>query len=222
MNGSSITKHHIERIVAIDKKARFAIKNNAICAVNGHSIKLPEFSIPKYNETARGNTRYLVHKTYLKCSPGILKDGLGHMSRNNKHLSMETGRVGLQRKQKPNVVIYVDVMLAKRHGLDFLHCSNDVIMCPRNKRRFISPYFFHEIRNKNTGELLNFRKRLPPVVEKEQSNETEDELELPPPAGATGFEHTNDMKRNVQNEISGEIISTNRSDAESINFKDSY
>jgi len=156
INGPLITKHHIKPIVAMDKKPRFVIQNNAICAVNGHSIELPELSIPEYNETARGNRRYLVHETYLKCLPGILKNGLSRMSRNNIHLSMETGRVGLQRKQKPNMIIYVDVILAKRHGLHFLNCSNDVIMCPGDKRRFISPYFFHEMRNKNTGGLLNF------------------------------------------------------------------
>jgi len=150
-------------------------------------MELPELSIPEYDETARGNKRFLVHETYVKYLPAILKDGLSRMSRNNIHLSMETGRAGLQRKQKSNLSIYIDVTLANRHGLRFLHCSNDVIMCPSDKRGFISPFFFHEIRNKNTGGLIAFPKHLPPLVE-EQSNETVEELELPPPAGATGFE----------------------------------
>jgi len=47
-----ITKHRIERIVAMDKNARFVIKNNAICAVNGHNIELQDLTIPEYNETA--------------------------------------------------------------------------------------------------------------------------------------------------------------------------
>jgi len=197
-----ITKHHFERIVAMDKKARFGIRNNAICAVNGHSIELPDLTIPECNETARGHRQYLVHETYLKCLPGILKDGLSRMSRNNIHLSMETGRAGLQRKQKPNLVIYVDVTLAKRHGYH------------------ISPYFFHGIRNKNTGELISFPKRLPPVVEEENNNETDDGIELPPPAGATGFELTNNMKGKVQKKKSGATSSTNRLDAEPTNFQD--
>jgi len=132
----------------MEKKARFAILKDAICAVNGHSIDLPEMTIPEYNETTRGHKRYLDHETYFKCLPAILKDGISRMSRNNVHFSMETGRAGLQRKQKPNVSIYIDVTLAKRHGLHFLHCSNYIIMCPGNKRGFISPYFFQEIRNK--------------------------------------------------------------------------
>jgi len=74
----------------MDKKARFAI-----CAVIGHSIELPELNIPEYNEKAQGNQRYFVHETKLKCLPGILKDEISRMSRNNIHLSMETGCAGL-------------------------------------------------------------------------------------------------------------------------------
>jgi len=55
------------------------------------------------------------------------------MSRNNMYLSMETKGAGLQRKEKTNLVIYIDLTLAKRHGLHFFHCSNDVIMCPGDK-----------------------------------------------------------------------------------------
>jgi len=44
-NVLSITKHHIHRIVAMDKKGMFILKNHAICAVNGHSMELPELSI---------------------------------------------------------------------------------------------------------------------------------------------------------------------------------
>jgi len=152
--------------------------------------------IPEYDETARGNKIFRVHETYVKYLPAILKDELSRMSCKNIHLSMETGRAGLQQKQKPNLSIYIDVTLAKRHGLCFLHCSNDVIMCPGDKGGFIAPFFFHEIRNKHTGRLITFIKYLSPVVEK-QSGEAVEEVELPPPAGATGFEQGNHTKQHV-------------------------
>jgi len=171
----------------MDEKSRFHLKNNAICAVNGHSIDLPELAILEYNETGKGNKRFLVHETYMKCLPSILKDGLSRMSRNNIHFSMQIGRAGLQRKQKPNIAIYVDVTLAKRHGLRFLHCSNDVIMCPGDKRGFISSFFFYEIRKTTTGELISFLKQPQPRIE-ESSNEVVEEIELSRPARATGFE----------------------------------
>jgi len=59
-NGSLITKHHINRIMAMDKKARFVLRNHAIIAVNIR-MELPELLIPEYDETARGNKRFLVY-----------------------------------------------------------------------------------------------------------------------------------------------------------------
>jgi len=50
----------------MDKRARFVLRSNAICAVNGHNMELPELSMPEYDETARGNKRFLVHETYVK------------------------------------------------------------------------------------------------------------------------------------------------------------
>jgi len=90
--GPPLTKRHVDRIVAMDEKSRFHLKNHVICAVNGHSMELPELAIPEYNETGRGHKRFLVHETYIKYLPSILRDGLSRMSRNNIHFSMETGR----------------------------------------------------------------------------------------------------------------------------------
>jgi len=69
-----------------------------------------------YNHKIGGHPRYLVHETYMKWLPAILKEGLNRMSRNHVHLSMQTGKVGLQRKSKPTVVIYVDVIRATEYG----------------------------------------------------------------------------------------------------------
>jgi len=131
---------------------------------------------------------------------------------------METGRAGLQRKLKPNRVIYIDVTLAKQHGLRFLHCSNDVIMYPGDKSGFMSPFFFHEIRNKNTGDLIAFPKNLPPLVEV-QSNDAVEEVELPPPAGATGFKRDNNINRQIRQEISGSTYPENKPEAISVELQ---
>jgi len=93
-------------------------------------------------------------------------------------------------------------------------------MCPGDKCGFIFDFFFHEIMNKNTGELIAFLKDLPPLVE-EQSNETVEELELPPPAGATGFERANYAKQHVQQGISGGMSLTNELEKKSVSFQDS-
>jgi len=148
----------IERLVATDIKGKFSILGDAIGAVNGHSMNLHDLSIPEYNEKLGDNKRYLVHETYSKCLPATLENGLSRMGRNNVHLGMATGRAGLQQRRKPNIGIYIGVTKAKLHGLRFLHCANDVIMCPRDQMGVISQYFFHEIRNTTNGRFDGIHK----------------------------------------------------------------
>jgi len=178
----------IARIVAQDCKARYNIVEGQICAVNGHSMNLPLMRLPICNEKTGGQKRYIVHETYFKCLPAILKQGLSRMGRNHIHLSMETGRAGLQRKHKPNVAVYVDVVKAAAHGLLFYHCANDVIMCPGNRNGIISSYFFDNIRNIHTEALIEFVRPAAPARENMQRPARVSEMELPPPWGATGFE----------------------------------
>jgi len=181
-------------------------------------MELPELSIPEYDETIRGNRRFLAHETYMKYLPAFLKDGLSRMSRNNIHFSMEAGRAGLQRKLKLKIVIYIDVTVAKQYGLRFLHCSNDVIMCPGDKQGFMSTFFFHEIRNKNTGDLIAFPKNLPPLVEV-QGKDAVEEVELPPPAGATGFERDNNINRQIRQGIFGSTYPKDKPEARSVELQ---
>jgi len=89
------------------------------------------------------------------------------MARNNINMSKTMGYAKLQRRRKPNISIAIDVTKGKAGGLQFLHCANNVIMCPRNRAGFISPYFFHEIRNINTGALIKFIKPSEPAKKDE-------------------------------------------------------
>jgi len=123
-----VTMADITHIVQHDLKARYKIVNGQICAVNGHSLNLPLITFETYNHKIGGHPRYLVYETYMKCLPAILKKGLNRTARNHVHLSMQTGKAGLQRKSKPTVAIYVDVVRASTNGLVFQHCVNDVIM----------------------------------------------------------------------------------------------
>jgi len=51
----------------------------------------------------------------------------------------------------------------------------------------ISPFFFHEIRNTNTGALIDFTNPTAPEMEEKPTKEKYNEVILPPPEGATGF-----------------------------------
>jgi len=62
-------------------------------------------------------------------------------------------------------------------------------MCPGNKAGFISPFFFHEIRNIKMGALIEFIKPSEPAKGDEHIKGEVTEESLPPPEGATGFSH---------------------------------
>jgi len=183
-----LDQEDIKELVSKDLKGRYQLLDDEICAVNGHSIELPELFIPEYNENLRTTRRYLIHETYSKSLPAIFEKGLSRMGHNNVHLSMQTGHAGLQRKHKPNIGIYVDVKRCKTMCLKFFHCVNDVIMCPGDLDGFISPYFFHKIRNIQTGALIEFTKPSLPVIQMKSPSVGESlEVMMSPPGGATGI-----------------------------------
>jgi len=78
-----VSMSDITRIAQYYLKARYKILNGKICAVNRHSLDLPLMTFPMYSEGIGGRPRYLVHKTYIKCLPAILKEGLSRMGRNH-------------------------------------------------------------------------------------------------------------------------------------------
>jgi len=141
-----------------------------------------------YNHKVGSHPRYLVDETYMKCLLAILKEGLKQMSKNHVHLSMQTGKDGLQCKTKPTIAIYVDVVKASANGLVFQHCVNDVIMCSGDRNGIILLYFFDSIQNTQTGDLIEFVWPPAPLRKDMLHPEVEEELDLPLPWGATGFE----------------------------------
>jgi len=184
-----VTMADITHIAQHDLKAQYKIVNGKICAVNGHSLSLPLMIFKPYKHKIGGHPRYLVHETSMKCLPAILKEGLIWMRRNYVHLSMQTGNAGLQQKSKPTIAIYVDVVRASAYGLVFHHCDNDVVMCSGDRKGIISPYFFDSTRNTQTWALIKFdRPSVPPRENMLGPEKVGEEVDLPPPLGATGFE----------------------------------
>jgi len=182
-----VTGADIAVIVRRDCKARYNIVNGEICAVNGHSLSLPLMTFETYDHRIGGHPRYLVHETYMKCLRAILKEGLSRMSRNHVHLSMQIGKAGLQRKKKPTVAIYVDIVRASADGLVFQHFANDVIMCPGDKSGISSPHFFNSVRDINTGALIDFENPATRLREAMEGPDNVSEVVLPPPWGGNRF-----------------------------------
>jgi len=176
-----VTMDNIKHIVELDLKGRFKVANGQICAVNGHSLSLPLMTFAPYNHKIAGHSRWLVHETYIKYLPSILKEGLSRMARNHVHFSIQPGKAGFQRKNKPTIAVYVDVEKALERGLAFQHCENDVIMCSGDKNGLISPYFFERIQNTLTGALIEFDRPAAPLREDMIRLAVDKEVELPPP-----------------------------------------
>jgi len=181
-------------MVARCQKSRFAIIGDSIGAMNGHRMCLPELSIPEYEEMRSTNKRCLVPEKYSKYLPAILESSLNKMGRNNIHLGMVTGMARLQQNRKLNISIYIDLTKAKKHGLHFLHCANDVVLCPGNQMGVNDLYFFHEIRNTSTGDLIEFIKPMAIDLGKEHIQPDNYEVSLPPSGGAAGFAQTPNQK----------------------------
>jgi len=158
-----ITGNTIIDLVQSDRKSRFSIEHELVCALYGHSLELPSLNLPEYAELAYPNKRYVIHDTYANYLPAILNKGLSKMGRNNVHLTLYSGRTGIQRNKKPNIAIYINVPKAKRHGYKFRQCANDVILYLGDKDGFISPYFCHKIRDINTGAVILFDKSICPM-----------------------------------------------------------
>jgi len=69
----------------------------------------------------------------------------------------------------------------------FQHCVYDAILCSENRNGIISPYFFEGIQNTQTGALIEFVRPPAPLSEDMLRPAVDEELDLLPPWGATGF-----------------------------------
>jgi len=61
-------------------------------------------------------------------------------------------------------------------------------MCSGDRNGIILQYFFESIRDTQTGALIEFDRPPTPLRENMLRPVVEDEVDLPPPSGATGFE----------------------------------
>jgi len=61
-------------------------------------------------------------------------------------------------------------------------------MCFGDRNGIISPYLFDSIQNTQTGDLIEFVRPPAPLREDMLHPVVEEELDVPPPLGATGFE----------------------------------
>ncbi|KAG2736904.1 hypothetical protein G9P44_000994 [Scheffersomyces stipitis] len=145
----------LERVVQNDNKQRYTIKDNAICANQGHSIKsvgsdnlelLTLETIP--SEVYHGTYR---NKLGLIYSSG----GLNRLRRNHIHMTSKAYSVKSGIRYNANVLIYIDVAKCMEAGIKFYKSLNDVILSEGDENGYISWKYFDKVVEVKTGEKLD-------------------------------------------------------------------
>lgn len=118
----NISKDRIEKIVKEDNKQRYAIQEDSIRAVYGHSFK------EKINKESEEPPRVLYHGTPKHTGDIILGEGLKPMKRQYVHLTediKEAEEVG-RRRSKDVVIIGIRALDASREGVKFYKESKGI------------------------------------------------------------------------------------------------
>ena len=145
----------IKQVCAKNDKQRFCIRQHPndlnkfqIRANQGHSIETVEVELRKITDPNE-ITHDVIHGTYKKCWPEILKSGgLNKMKRNHIHFAKglpgDSGVISGMR-QNAEVRIYIDVREAMNEGFEFFESSNGVILCPGDINGILPVKFFKKV-----------------------------------------------------------------------------
>lgn len=120
-HGFRFTRAELDRVVAVNDKKRFAVRDGRIRASQGHSVDV-DLDLPPATPPA-----YLFHGTVARNVAAIRAEGLRPMNRHAVHLSSDretATRVGA-RRGKP-VVLSVDAGAMHRDGHAFQVSANGV------------------------------------------------------------------------------------------------
>ena len=166
------TIKQIQEVCSLNDKQRFCIRqhpNNPeklqIRANQGHTIHTVNPDL-KIIQRANEIHHEVVHGTYRKCWPEIVKSGgLNRMKRTHIHFAKGLpGDMGVISGMRQNceVRIYIDVVKAIEAGFKFYESSNGVILCPGNENGTLPIRFFKQVDPKSLERILIRVKDEPP------------------------------------------------------------
>ena len=155
------TIEQIKKVCTLNDKQRFTIRQHPeypdkmqIRANQGHTIKSINVDMKKF-QNADEITHDVIHGTYRKCWPEILKSGgLNKMKRNDIHFAKglpgDSGVISGMR-QNAEVRIYIDVAEAMKDGYEFFESTNGVILCSGDENGTLPSKFFKKVTPKMLG-----------------------------------------------------------------------
>ena len=132
---SNVNIEDIYRVVANDKKGRYAILDNKIRAISGHSFK------QKIIHKEKEPPKVLFHGTSHAALGSIMKSGLLPMKRQYVHLSSNIDialEVGKRKDDNP-VILVIDTINAKAEGVIFYESNSGYLSTPI-PAKFIKEY----------------------------------------------------------------------------------
>lgn len=123
----SVTFQDLDILVKQDTKGRFEFgeNNSTIRATQGHSKKLgidSESILTRYIPP-----QFVIHGTFSKNIPGILKNGLQSKSRTHIHCVEELGQKSGFRPDC-DTLVYINTHLAVNDGIKFYKSNNGVVL----------------------------------------------------------------------------------------------
>ena len=116
-----VSRARVERVVAADRKGRYALRGDRIRANQGHSVAVD------LHLTLTRPPQTLYHGTHAGALDAIRREGLKPGSRHHVHLSADTAtarQVGARRG--PAVVLAVSAGAMREAGHDFFRSDNGV------------------------------------------------------------------------------------------------
>lgn len=141
------TAEHIKRMVKTSDKQRYALKeeqgNLYIRANQGHSMQQVEVEMTPITDGSKFPV--VVHGTYKQAWPLIKKSGLSIMGR--QHIHFAIGEPGSSQvisgmRKSAEIMIFLDLALALKDGLQFFLSANKVVLTPGIKGLLPTKYFF--------------------------------------------------------------------------------
>ncbi|CAI5758456.1 unnamed protein product [Candida verbasci] len=128
----------ISRIVKINDKQRFQIKDDLICATQGHSMKnINNENLQLLTKEELINLHVYHGTTTSKLSIIKSSGGLSRMNRNHIHLTCKEYCTVSGIKKQSNVLIFIDINKCLNQGIKFYKSLNNVILTEGDEQGYI-------------------------------------------------------------------------------------
>jgi len=151
-----LTEKKVREIVETSDKQRFGLKEiNSelyIRANQGHSGKTAKL-VSDNGTRLTTHIKGVIHGTYTKFLPSILKEGLKRGCRQHIHLAKGLEATSGIRSTN-DVIIVIRMKKAMEDGIAFFESENGVILTEGNEQGILKPHYFKEVRARETGEVI--------------------------------------------------------------------